>query len=417
MPEHITRRDFLRLAGIGTGAIIGAASAGGGAAAATSGFGRGSTGPARRRPATPVLAERLLVVLELNGGNDGMSMAPPPDSSVLQALRPSASYSAAEYLRPGGGVVLHPALSRMQNRPLTLVDGLGTPEPDLSHFEMMRRWRAGDPAGKTLQTTGFLGRVCDALDDGAPVTGLSIGAASTPALNCERAGTLGLPKHYWFDWLDDHENRWIASFGAGLSAMGSPNDNDGDTLRRARRELATGLQLGDMALVVAESADYPETNLGANLALASQLLDADIGIRIVHVAVDGDYDTHESHRDRHNTLLGQLNDALDTFLADLEARGLAERVLVATTSEFGRRPKENGNGGLDHGTASTALLAGPVARQRVGELPSFTNFDDHGNFVATVSMDRYYATLAESWFGVPASEVLAGSPRPIEEVW
>lgn len=418
MPQHINRRDFLRLAGLGGGAaLIGATSPGGHALAGRSALAGDGIGRAASKPATADLAARLLVVLELGGGNDGASMAPPTDAGVLTSLRPNAAHGIEELLRPGGDVVLHPAFTRLQHRPLTIVDGIGTPAPDLSHFEMMRRWWAGDPDGTNGQATGFLGRLCDALDDGAPVTGLSIGGGSTPALISERAGTLGLPELWWLDWLDDDDDSWPIAYRDGLLAMSEPVDDDTDTLGLARRGLATGLGVGAMVTDLPQMTGYPDSTLGANLAMASQLIAADLGVRVVHVGVEGDFDTHESHRDRHSQLMADLDEALDAFLADIEGRGFADRVLVATTSEFGRRPEENGDGGLDHGTSSSVLLAGPVPLQRVGEPPSFTDSDDDGNFVATMSMDQYYATLAESWFGVPASDVLPGRPRPIDDVW
>jgi len=422
MPQHITRRDFLRLAGLGGGAALLGAAAPGGPAAAGSGpaaarWSPGAISGRTSRIATSDLATRLLVVLEMGGGNDGLSMAPPVDAEALRAMRPTAFPDLEALLRPGNDVVLHPALTRLQQRALTLVDGVGSPAPDLSHFEMMRRWWAGDPDGTAGPTTGFLGRLCDVLADGAPVTGLSIGGASTPALISERAGTLGLPELWWLEWLDDDDDDWAMAFRDGLSTMTTPVDGDTDALSLARRGLATGLRLGDMAIDLPESSGYPDTTLGANLALASRLIDADLGVRILHVVVDGDFDTHESHLDRHSTLMTELDDALDAFLGDLDERGHGDRVLVATTSEFGRRPEQNGDDGLDHGTASTVLLAGPVPRQRVGEPPSLADLDDDGNVVSTISMDRYYATLAESWFGIPASDVLSGTPRPVDGIW
>ena len=114
--------------------------------------------------------------------------------------------------------------------------------------------------------------------------------------------------------------------------------------------------------------------------------------------------------------MADLDGALDAFLGEVETLGLADRVLVATTSEFGRRPEENGDGGLDHGTASTMLLAGPVALTRIGEPPSYTDLDDDGNVSATVSFDRYFATLAD-WMGVAPADVLPGNPQPIDGVW
>ncbi|WP_117000035.1 DUF1501 domain-containing protein [Desertimonas flava] len=412
MPQLISRRDFLALAGLGAGAVAtGTVAHRPAATAATKTVG----GRAALLPVSDHAA-RLLVVIEMAGGNDGLSMAPPADAARLTDLR-GDGFDEAALLRPGNDVVLHPAFERLQRRPVTIVDGLGTPSPDGSHFEMLRRWWTGDPDGTVHPTTGFLGRLCDALDVGAPVTGLSIGSGASPMLMAARAGTLGLPDPGWLWWLapdEEPDDPWLAAFRSGLVALGQdrgPTDGT-ETVALARRAIAGGLRAGEMLHGLGDSPEYPGTDLGWKLALTAQALDADVGVRVVHVPMDGDFDTHEDHFSRHGSLMAELDEALDTFLDDLAERGIADRVLVATVSEFGRRPELNGSGGLDHGTASTALIAGPVPLGRLGDPVDLSRVDEDDNFIATTTMDQYYATLAESWFGVPASDVLAGSVQP-----
>jgi uncharacterized protein (DUF1501 family) len=437
MPEHIDRRDFLRLAGLGGGAaMLGALGASSPAAArsvasrARSSAPATGTEPYRAIGATADVASRILVVLEMAGGNDGPSMAPPSDIERLLSLRPSAAHPIDALLAPGNGVMLHPAFERLQHRPLTLVDGIGSPAPDLSHFEMLRRWWAGDADGTSAQATGFLGRLCDVIDSGAPVTGLSVGGAATPALVAERSGTLGLPPLWWLWWLGSDSDTWEGAFRDGLAAMsgaagGAITDgpeSDLGVVGQARSALANGLRVGDIIGALPDDGDenaargYPDSALGQSLSLTATILAADLGVRVVHVPCDGDFDTHEGHRDRHDTLMAELDGALDAFLGEVDSMGFADRVLVATTSEFGRRAEENGDGGLDHGTASTMLLAGPVALARIGEPPSYDDLDDDGNVAVTMSFDRYLATLA-TWLGVPPADVLPGSPEPLPGLW
>ena len=422
MPQQINRRDFLRLAGIGGGAAALGAFGPGGGAAALGGRTRSMAPRATGRIATPDIASRVLVVIEMAGGNDGPSMAPPVDAGPLLALRPNAAHPQDGFLRPVGEIVLHPALERLQRRPLALVDGVGTAAADLSHFEMLRRWWTGDPDGTLQPTTGFLGRLCDAVDDGAPVTGLSVGAASSPALIAERAGTLGLPPLWWLGWLDADRESWEGIFRDGVVDMGAVDAADTATPGRARHGLATGLRVGELVGALPDGDDgggaggYPETSLGESLSLTAGVLAAGLGVRVVHVPFDGDFDTHDGHRDRHDELMRDLDASLDAFLTDLDAAGMADRVLVATTSEFGRRPEETGEGGLDHGTASTMLLAGPVESVRLGAPVDYRRLDDDGNVAATISFDQYLATFAE-WLGVPPAEVLTGDPAPLTGAW
>jgi uncharacterized protein (DUF1501 family) len=159
---------------------------------------------------------------------------------------------------------------------------------------------------------------------------------------------------------------------------------------------------------------YPDDELGYQLQLAARILAQDNGVRILHVPVYMDFDTHDDHTSRHARLLGIIDGALDAFLDDLAARGQADKVLVAMTSEFGRRVPDNESNGLDHGAGSFLLLFGPDALRGGlhGQYPDLGKLDAEDNLVATVSMADYYASLAEGWFGVPAADVIAGG-RPI----
>jgi uncharacterized protein (DUF1501 family) len=127
---------------------------------------------------------------------------------------------------------------------------------------------------------------------------------------------------------------------------------------------------------------------------------------------DGDYDTHDNHRWRQADNLARLDAAVDGFLRRADALGVADRVVVATVSEFGRRVPENGRG-LDHGSASTMLVAGAIEPRRLGDRPGLDDLDDDDNLRVAVGFDRYLASLAEDWLGVEAASVLPGRPEPL----
>ena len=143
------------------------------------------------------------------------------------------------------------------------------------------------------------------------------------------------------------------------------------------------------------------------MALAGQLVVADVGLRIVHLPW-GDFDSHEGQRGRHDGLMAELGSSVAALLADLQTRGRGGDVLVATTSEFGRRVKATSSG-TDHGGASVALLAGPVKPGRHGESPSLSALDEYDNLSASTSMGGYLATLS-SWLGIDPGLVLEGGP-------
>jgi uncharacterized protein (DUF1501 family) len=362
------------------------------------------------------------VVIELDGGNDGMSTLVPYGLTGYRDLRSRLAIDDKDLIHLDGKLALHRNLKGLHDRGLAIVQGVGSPNPDGSHFAMMERWWRGDVTGKASQQSGFLGRLCDAVGDpGAAIVGLSIGSGSHPALVSAKAPTMSIPGAGSAGYLvgADKGDTTRLAFQGAFAAMSTAGD--GPTgLMLSRRGGADAVSVARMLQGLGDddngkgSIQYPGSNLGNGLRLAARLLAADDGVRVVHVPMGADFDTHHDHPNRHPGLLSELNDALVALLDDLERRGLGDDVLVVTTSEFGRTAKDNASNGLDHGTASVALLAGPVTAGVHGEHPSLVKLDDNDELVATVGFDAYYATIAEHWFGVPASDVLPGNVRPID---
>ncbi len=370
-------------------------------------------------PAAP--GERLLVVVEMDGGNDGLSMLVPYGLRGYYDLRSSTAIGESDVLAIDDEVGLHGELTNLHRRGAAVIQGIGSNQPDGSHFEMMARWWSGTPDGVGRFTTGFLGRLADAIGDpAAPAVALSIGSGSHPALIAEQVTTLSIPSSdaAWYVAGATEDDPARFAFQRGLAAFGSATGRGGyeDRLRRA---WADSITFGNVLLGGEDDGSdrgYPGSALGNGLRLAADLFAGGTGVRIVHVPMQQDFDTHDDHAGRYPYLMQDLDDSLEAFLADLESRGLSDRVLVMTTSEFGRTAHDNASGGLDHGTASHALLLGPVNAGRFGEHPSLTELDDNNDLVATAPFDRYYATVAEGWFGVPASDVLDGDVEPFEGV-
>jgi uncharacterized protein (DUF1501 family) len=406
-PVRITRRALLAggLAAVGTAAV-------GGALLPL--LGRGAQ---IGRPAA--LHDRLLVVLEMAGGNDGLTMAIPTADPLYRQLRRRTAVDPASALRMADGVGLHPSLRRLSDRGVAVLRGVGVHEPDLSHFEMLRRMWLGDVSGRTALGSGFLGRLCDAIGDpAAPVVGVSVSTSPSLALASQRVATAALPGPEASAIHPDDATLgpvWDAAFRAMAQEDRAAAHR---TLNLARHANAGAMRLSSvLAGLPAAGSGYPTKNdLGQQLSFTARLLAAGVGVRVVHVPASADFDTHTGHLARARANYDTLDAALGAFLDDLERRGLLARTLVLTTSEFGRRSEDNADAGLDHGTASTWLLAGAVRRGVHGEAPRLDRLDDDGNVRATVGIDEVYATVAEGWFGVPARDVLPGSPRPLSGV-
>lgn len=368
-------------------------------------------------------AERALVMIELDGGHDWMSTLVPYGDPALRSLRDATLPDMDSLIRIDDRFALNGNLASTGTG-IAFLHGVGTPDPTGSHFEMAARWRAGDPDGTALTATGFLGRLCDELDQGAPVTGVSL-TGNSPAILSRKAVTLGLPDGGDLEWLVSAEP-WFRNLRGGIDAIAASATDDAPGAAAARVGLGKALRFSALLNSLEEEAPgterppaergagYPGGSLSDQLAIAAKLLASGTGVRVIFVSIGG-FDTHSGQRGTHDALLDEIDRSMAAFRADLERRGRAQTTLVATMSEFGRRPQENGSG-TDHGTASAAMLWGPVQPGVHGDAPSLTRLDDDDNFVATVMMDQYYATLAETWFGVDAAAVLPTKARPVEGI-
>ncbi|MGH1491789.1 MAG: DUF1501 domain-containing protein [Acidimicrobiales bacterium] len=354
--------------------------------------------------------QRVLVLIEFQGGNDGISMVVPYGSNRYYDSRPRLAIQPDQVLPIDSDVGLAPALARLHQRQLTTVEGVGPVDGVLSHFEMVERWELGDMRGLGGQRAGFLARLADAVDTGGAVTGLSV-AGHTPRLDASQSSTLSLNDLNQLrvltndEWIFPQYRNAVRSFGGG--PMSTTITDSWQKLFNVGDAINTDIDKIDRdSVMIREGAQ-----LGRQLAMAAEMIKADVGVRVIHASLGG-FDTHEGHQGRHNQLMGRFDAAVDGFLQEIDNAGMADRVLVATSSEFGRRVSENGSG-LDHGAASSMLLVGPVRPGRAGDPSPLGDLDRQGNLRTTVPFDRYLATLSQDWLGVEAARILPEAPLPL----
>ena len=377
------------------------------------------------QPATPVDGLPMLVIIEMAGGNDGLSTAVPYGQGAYYDLRDQTAIAASDVLTIDDEIGLHPNLVNLHRRGVTLVEGVGSLQPDGSHFEMMARWWAGNSTSAD-SATGWVGRLADVLDDGStPASALSIGSGAHPIVRSAKGSALSLSSAdtVWAVTGADEEDlarvayqralhRYTEGAGTGGGGLGQMRTTLAETLDFAER-LAAGIDPeGEQADTRREQLGYTYSGLSDALMFAANVLGGDTGIRVLHIPMDGEFDTHENHATIHPEMMDDLDTSLEAFHTDLAARGIDQRVMVMTTSEFGRTANENGSGGLDHGTASTMLLSGPGTGGRVGQMSSLTDLDENEDFKANLPFESYLAGVVEGWLGVPASEVF-GEVEPL----
>jgi len=354
--------------------------------------------------------QRVLVLVDFAGGNDGLSMVVPYGASAYYDQRPNLAIAQEDVLQLDSEVGLAPALARLHQRQIAAVEGVGPIDGSLSHFEMVDRWAQGDMLGQGGQRAGFLARLSDRVNVGGAVTGLSV-AGHTPRLEASQSSTLSLSNLNQLrvltddGWIYPRYRSAVRSFGGG--PMSTTISSSWNALFAVGDSMSSDIDRvdGDSQMV------REGGGLGRQLAMAAEMIKADVGVRVIHAQMGG-FDTHEGHNGRHNNLMSQFDAAVDGFLSEIEAAGMADRVLVATSSEFGRRVSQNGSG-LDHGSASSMLLVGPIKPGRIGDPSPVNDLDGNGNLKTTIAFDRYLAALAQEWLGVEAGAVLPNGPQPI----
>jgi len=407
----LNRRSFLR-GGVTAGSLV--------ALGAVPGFVQ-RTALAAPTSETAGAKDTILVVIELTGGNDGLNTVVPFKDANYAKLRPTLKLPADQLGKLNDDLGLHPQLRPLndlldKDQALCVVQGVGYPNPDQSHFRSMDIWQAGSLAQNL--TEGWLGRTLKHLpgtpsfhlktdNEGSPLAyeGAPVRVPSIKTLEefqLQLAAASGADKAAQRDVIE----------GATRTAGGEPGLLD-FVQRTAANTYASSRRLQEVARNYQPKATYPDGNpLASRLRLAAQLIDAGLGSRIFYVSI-GNFDTHSAQAPAHANLLGQLGAAISAFYKDLAARGHKDRLLVMTFSEFGRRAKENGSRGTDHGSgAPVFLVGGRVKAGVVGAHPSLTRLED-GNLVHHTDFRQVYAAILDQWLGVSSKDVLGSEFKPV----
>jgi uncharacterized protein (DUF1501 family) len=411
--NQLKRRDFLK-----AGLVFGAGAAGlaAGYAAVPDAFAR-AVYAAKKEGVTN---DNVLVMIQLAGGNDGLRTVVPIADPKLHDLRPKLAGSMVSQALPlNNQYGLNHSLSGIKGLwdkgKVAIVQGVGYPNPTFSHFESIRIWETGDPTRR--QVDGWLGRTLATSYDtnGHPLTGCACGATDVPGALRDLQATLTViqnQKTFGFTGGTEVE----AAVGAlykgtpGIygalfdTAIATANETMA-TLRTSNASYKPMADYSDKVKLVYSS----KNQLSAALQLAAELIVTGTGVKLLHVTLGG-FDTHYTELNRHDDLMGYLDSAVDAFYQDLAAHNMADKVLIATWSEFGRRPKENASGGTDHGAAAPLLLIGdPVKGGLYGQEPSLTNLDATGNLKYSVDFRSVYQEILSGHLGADAGKILGAS--------
>jgi len=360
--------------------------------------------------------DQVLVMIQLAGGNDGLRTLVPLQDGRLHDLRPTLSAPSVSHALPlDTEFGLHSRLNGIKalwdEGRVAIVQGVGYPDPSYSHFESIRVWETGDPSRRQLD--GWLGRTLAQGYDSAghPLTGCACGATTTPGMMRDAGSTVAvIQDRQSYGFANDDLQAIVGSvYRETPGIYGALFDTTVAALRGTVAELDRALPPADSGSDAPPSySQDPGNQLAQALKLGAQLIIAGTGVRLLHVTLDG-FDTHSGERDAHDQLMGFLDESITGFYTEVAQQGLASNVLLATWSEFGRRPGENDAGGTDHGSAAPLLLIGdPVRGGRYGRQPDLGRLDDDGNVTYTVDFRSVYQEILETHFGTDASKILGG---------
>jgi len=363
---------------------------------------------------------RILVVIQLAGGNDGLNTVVPISNDDYYKARPGIGIGKNTALKLNDDLGFHPSMLGMTNLfeegNLSVIQGVGYPNPDRSHFRSMDIWQSARPDTEYTRD-GWLGRSLDQQAVNSTVPALSIGGEKLPLSMLSTKVTVPMIKS-----LQDYKlllsERETARAHQKLlldisQSKSTGEDTDRDFVRRAMTStLKTASQIDKVANGYSSAVTYPQTGLGQRLKATAQLLTADLGASIFFTSLGG-FDTHSQQQAAHNSLLTELSEGVTAFYKDLEEHQLADRVLIVTFSEFGRRVKENGSLGTDHGTAGPMFAISKGLKQPVvGKHPSLKNLDQ-GDLKYHTDFRNVYATILENWLQAESESVLFGKYKPL----
>ena len=352
---------------------------------------------------------KILVIIQLSGGNDGLNTIIPYRNDIYYRLRPALAIKRDAALSLNDELGIHPSLKGLKalydDGALGILNNVGYPNPDRSHFRSMDIWHSASQSNE-YWSDGWIGRYLDAQCKGCDKPTQALEIDDTLSLALKGNGDKGLAvtdptrlfrtsnDKYFKDLLQQHP-------------AGDEHHNNVDYLYKTMGEtISSAAYIQEQFKTYKSREAYPNTELGKNLKTIANLVMSDINTKVYYVS-HGSFDTHVNQQDQQARLFGQLSDALTVFTGDLKKNNRFQDVVVMTFSEFGRRVSQNASGGTDHGTANNMFLVGGGLKQQgvINEGPDLVNLKD-GDLQYKTDFKSVYATLLGKWLGADDKEVL-----------
>lgn len=363
--------------------------------------------------------DRVLVVIQLGGGNDGLNTVVPFTQDAYYRARPTIAVPQKDVIQLTNDLGLHSGMTKAKELydkgTMAIIQGVGYPNPSQSHFKSMEIWQTADPEGRIVRY-GWVGRYFDSKCPVCeqPTVGVNVGPTMPLAMRAESGMGVTLATPESFQWMPT-----FAGIGAReefelfqyLNAS-APNEPDTiDFLRHtAMNAYVSSERVREAVGKYKGGIEYPNTRFAYGMKLVAQMIAGNLPTKVYFVSLHG-FDTHATQKIAHGRLLAELSASVAAFYRDLEAQGNAERVLVMAFSEFGRRVIENGSAGTDHGTAAPMFLFGKTVKGGLyGSHPSLTDLEQFGQAKGelkhAIDFRSVYATVLDRWLGADPKTIL-----------
>lgn len=353
---------------------------------------------------------KVVVILQLSGGNDGLNTVIPVSNDLYYRSRPRLGIEKTKALSLTDDAGLHPALTSFKelydDGSLGIINSVGYPNPDRSHFRSMDIWHTASQSTE-YWTSGWVGRYLDAQCSGCdkPTQAIEIDDVLSLSMKGEHLKGIAVkdPRRLYGTANEQFFRDVMKNHGA------ADGEQPVDYLYKTMSEtLSSADYIFKQSKLHPTNADYPKTDLGNSFKTIASLIFSDINTKVYYVSL-GSFDTHINQEGQQQRLFTQMNDAVRSFTNDLKANGRFNDVLLMTFSEFGRRVSQNASGGTDHGTANNMMLVSGGLKQKglINELPDLSDLNE-GDLKHKVDFKNVYATVLNKWLNADDQKILNG---------
>lgn len=356
--------------------------------------------------------EKILVVIQLSGGNDGLNTIVPYRNDHYYRYRPQLAVPASDVLKASDELGFHPALAKLNELYdqgyLGIINNVGYPNPDRSHFRSMDIWHTASNSDEYLNT-GWIGRYLDSSCPDCHTAHQAIEVDDTLSLALKGESIKGMAMR--------HPRKLYSALHSDV--IQSVNENHGleeaddPTLHYLYKTIAESTSSADYiynkSKVFQSKTDYPSNEFGNRLKTVAELICSGVNTRVYYISFAG-FDTHVRQAQQHERLLTNYAESMYAFVNDLEKSGRMDDVMIMTFSEFGRRVAENASGGTDHGTANNLFIVNKRLKKKgfINGTPDLVKLDQ-GDLIHQIDFRSVYATVLNEWLEAPSKKILQGS--------